>query len=328
MKQTLYISFLALSATVCVAQPTLTLSGLNPVVGDKFLLHSVDTSTLPALNTGAGVVWDYSGISYTNLDSTKFVACNTTPFCDSFPGSDIVQTTGNTYVYAKTSADSFYIIGQVNGTNFSRLYDYRKSMVFPFSYNQTYTDTSHYKLGAEDIFFFDSAIADGYGTLYLPDDTIYNALRVHYINITRRVLGTTTITEWRFDRYRWFMNDFHSSVLTIMYDTMGTGIPKINSATVSSKNIAPTSIGNYKTLGLNIQLYPTPANNEVVVTSSIGTIFAITVKNLQGQVLSEKLYTDNPKETRLNTNILSNGIYVIVIQTSQGVISQQLIVQH
>ena len=72
---------------------------------------------------------------------------------------------------------------------------------------------------------------------------------------------------------------------------------------------------------MNVAIYPNPTNDIIVVTAPIGS--PITVLNINGQVIKKQLAEGS--ETTLNVSDLSAGIYLVQVQTAEGIATQKVI---
>jgi hypothetical protein len=75
----------------------------------------------------------------------------------------------------------------------------------------------------------------------------------------------------------------------------------------------------------NIDLYPNPANDQVIIHSS-GEILHISVYNSQGKMIIDEL-SNGHKHALLTSGYLS-GLYIVRIETDSGLIFRKLIVGH
>jgi hypothetical protein len=64
-----------------------------------------------------------------------------------------------------------------------------------------------------------------------------------------------------------------------------------------------------------------PANDVIVVTAPIGS--SITVLNINGQVIKKQLTEGS--ETTLNVSDLSADVYLVQVQTAEGIATQKVI---
>jgi hypothetical protein len=72
---------------------------------------------------------------------------------------------------------------------------------------------------------------------------------------------------------------------------------------------------------LNVAIYPNPTNDIIVVTAPIGS--SITVLNINGQVIKKQLTEGS--ETTLNVSDLSADVYLVQVQTAEGIATQKVI---
>jgi len=170
-----------------IAQPTLTAATGNPVVGNVFYGHDqADTTGISKGASGAGVIWNLAFLDTTTTDTTLYLACAGTPYCDSFPGSTLAIFEGEGYyLYFIADASEFAISGQGEpdtgaGGGGCLYYPVPQSLFnYPTTYGSVYADSfySDQPVGHNYSYGIDSFIADAYGTLILPSGTYNNVLR-------------------------------------------------------------------------------------------------------------------------------------------------------
>ena len=143
-KQLFTLIVLSLSACVAVAQPTLTATNSNPVIGDAFVAVNCDTTGITAPGTGTGFVWDYSTLRATLTDTAYGLACTSTPYCSMFPGTTISTKSlnGGNYGYliantSKLSQNGTYY----NTTDYLTFSNPMDQFRYPFTFGTGFTDT-------------------------------------------------------------------------------------------------------------------------------------------------------------------------------------------
>ena len=104
---------LSLSFSAAVAQPVLSQATSSPIPGDGFIGHQMDTTGLNKGAAGAAVAWNFATATSTGTDTTYYFACDSTPYCDSFPGSNIASYSQQTYNYYLSNASRFSSLGFV-----------------------------------------------------------------------------------------------------------------------------------------------------------------------------------------------------------------------
>ncbi len=92
----LYISLITIlsTASIIVAQPTLTQSNFTPIIGDAQLYYIADTNTVINTTTGANVTFDYSGLQGYGVTQTQYTLDPTsTTFSSVFPNANLADST-------------------------------------------------------------------------------------------------------------------------------------------------------------------------------------------------------------------------------------------
>ena len=97
----------ALMCSVSLAQPILTATGMNPVLGDDVSSYYNTVSTSPG-NSGANQTWDLSAMPATTLYILTFVDPASTPYTSSYLNSNIAldNSTQNSVAYYNTSSSA------------------------------------------------------------------------------------------------------------------------------------------------------------------------------------------------------------------------------
>ena len=201
-------SLFGLLSLAAVAQPTLT-SANFPQVGDEFSRINANPSTVLPGAAGANVFWNFASLVPTSgSNSGQYVTPSSTTLGSTFPTADVANVSG-TYVtyYDVTSAQSSWI-GADNGGTLITFSDPLLEMTYPFTYGATFSDIGdrQYNVGVvvgsrltRDV------IADGYGTLVLPNATYENVLRVRIEETYRDTTpNPTQYFERESTRYEWY----------------------------------------------------------------------------------------------------------------------------
>lgn len=130
-----------------VAQPTLNKNNFAPQIGDhtnQYMIsgYSEDEGTL-----GANQTWDYSNVDTGTVQETNYISCSSSPDCAGNPGTTIVSKESNGgYVYYiidnnKMSIKGLEIQTQSQMATF-HYSDPEEIMHFPFTYNDSYSDST------------------------------------------------------------------------------------------------------------------------------------------------------------------------------------------
>jgi hypothetical protein len=322
------------------AQPTLTAANSNPVLGDVFYNYYSDTSTIFPGPSGAGVTWDFSYITVSTRDTTTLVTCSVTPYCDSFPGSTIVEFTGldSAYVYLAPSTATLEYLGgympvDLGGVNFVYLPIPSKMGPYPKSYGSTWRDTNYQKYDVVSTSMYDHTLfaqkstADGYGTLITPQGTYTNVLRVHTTSIsfdTNFYYNSSGIDTN--ESYKWYAQGCHTPLLTIVYSvyTSFGGSPDIEFSTM----YYPEAVPHFANIAEDFQVYPNPTSEFIHVKNEQGNLqnVEISLCDITGREVwkSEKSTMQNQDELVIPVSLFASGIYLLRIQTESGSVIKKL----
>jgi hypothetical protein len=88
-----------------------------------------------------------------------------------------------------------------------------------------------------------------------------------------------------------------------------------------------TSLGVSEAQKLDLKIYPIPTNNELIIEMDNLNDFKIAIFNLVGQNVNAKATFENNKVT-LNTETLSDGIYLVQFQNNELKETRKIIVRH
>lgn len=338
MKQTVLTALVILSSVISTtvnAQPTLTAATSNPLAGDIFYGHDVDVTGLAKGAAGAGVSWSFPTFTEIMLDTTSYLVCSATPYCDSFAGSNIVSYDNTDYLYGVASTSALRFIGGFIDGQVARFTKPQTYITYPFTYNSIHKDTAAAFVSSFGLYFTitDSAIADAYGTLTLPSGTFTNVLRVHLTSVEKdsfNIMGMPIVTESQTETYSWYVAGFHNPLLSMTYDTSGTGSPALTDAKYFTRN-HPTAISNVTNSGSALQVYPNPASDKITIICTIvgATDAAITLSDLTGRVvasISAEQLAEGANTVNIPVSNLANGIYIVNLRTAAGSTTQKVVV--
>jgi len=317
------------SAIALYAQPTLTAATNNPVPGDAFLGYQLDpTGTTPGA-AGGPVTWSFTTLPVTGMDTTTYLACASTPYCDSFPGSNIVMFDNTDYYYENASSALFSYLGIVAPPIFIYTTGTYGILYYPLTYNSTFNDTFSASFSFFGTAFYhhevDSMVYDAYGTITLPSGTYTNAVRVHVFSVsidTSTGMGADT---GLIETYSWYIAGFHNPIFTYTVDTADGNSAEyyINPITLS------TNLTKQETL--NLQVFPNPAADAINLKFNLydNSSASATLSDITGRVIytfgNDKI-NNGANEITFPVNDLPNGMYLIRLQTAEGNITKKVIV--
>jgi len=268
MEKYLLFSLAVIASTqAAFAQPVLTAANSNPVAGEQLYIYAADTAGVAYGVTGAAVTWNYAFPHDIGTDAVTYMPCAATPYCDSFPTSDIARFTNPGYGYGVTGTGNFRQVGYyVAGVVDMHFRNY-VSIAYPFTYGSVRVDTAfatEYDLYPNYYRIIDSTFGDGYGSLILPSGTYSNVLRMHTAEVTADTayyMGSYSVTLYRQDFYNWFDTGFHTGILSISTDTEGSAATYVNSVSYSARSPHGLGINNSTGSNTGLDVFPNPASN-------------------------------------------------------------------
>ncbi|MBN4081658.1 PKD domain-containing protein [bacterium AH-315-C07] len=244
-----------------------------PRIGDVWV-QAHDVTNLGSISEGdPGVdkIWDFSGLASDYVDSTLFLAPQSTLFDDGFPNSNLAILEPNQpYNYVHIDTNQAELLGYAYGPDPSQQLQYTPPEVtlnFPTTYlsNASSSVYSEYLFGMTDTTFFDSVrlditkttvdTVDGWGNVITPKGT-YEALRNKSIAVTSTNIygkGDITFGMWmlvdvqteKIVTYEWLSKDLTIELVEVAYDTSGN----VASAKYTTKEVTgrPSAYFTYNT---------------------------------------------------------------------------------
>jgi hypothetical protein len=296
------------------AQPILTATGTNPVVGNHFTL--VYSNYVSSGNAGANQTWNLSAMTGSS-QSISIVNPANTPNGTSFPNSNVTwDLTGTSnYLYYKTSSTALQSYGDVYGTVTTTLSDPEDYLHFPFAYTNTYTDSwaGHYVSNNGYSVFRTGTVtvtADGWGTLTTPNGIYNNTMRVHFLEVFKdSIVGVSNIT-YNNDEYFWYMNGAPVPIASVYTATSSNGGPYTGGYYVSGT----VGIANDFDITSASNLYPNPATDQITINLTLQESKTVSVQlyNEIGQKIERSAKLDGIQginTIELNVATWPKGIY-------------------
>lgn len=178
------------------AQPVLDFSNTGTIVGDAFTYNACPWAD-PGL-PGANQTWDLSTLTSDSLIFIEFVDPATTPDGASFPDATVAAMDMGFFAYSQFDATGGYLHGMSNVPGEAPIVysDAMQMTSYPATYGTAWVDAFHAEFSVMGFPVVRdgslTADADGYGTLILPLDTLYDVLRVTYVEdyTDANMLGT------------------------------------------------------------------------------------------------------------------------------------------
>jgi hypothetical protein len=296
-------------------------------VGDIAQINVINNAlSIPSGNAGPAQTYDYSVLPNFNSNYEILGIDNlTSPFGNTYPAANATvswSSFGTPYYHFLLSDTSYIYFG--GGSSFVdyQYVDTYKQLKFPFTYNDTYTDTfvavsntGGYRAGTAIV------SGDGYGTLLVPGQTFNDVLRVKRVS----------------DYYDTINNNPRHSVETY-YEYYKPGIPHyillhgFYTITTGSSNPVSGSQLFFNSGALVSKLNQNFANESNCFITQNGKQWMLQMKqkkafttnlriyNMQGQLLLNDLRTFSTEldATPLPGDQLSAGMYLIQFKNNEG----------
>ena len=182
------------------AQPTIDQSDAPQV--DEIYPY-ITGSYAPITTGGADVLWDLSGVGTSPATNLTVESPDATAFGDIYPTASLALDAGGVIQYMRTDANGLYIVGiykLIAQQNLQIHYtDEQLFLPYPCTYNTAFTDTYLYNYaytgGTVNGNGNSAYVADGFGTLVLPYDTIYNVLKLTGVDtVSESIPGQSYVT--------------------------------------------------------------------------------------------------------------------------------------
>lgn len=147
--------------------------------------------------------------------------------------------------------------------------------------------------------------------------------------------GAPTGNEYQLNKVCWFIQSRNNSIyqMEITYATTGGGGAKIGfRKRLSVWNNPPLSVNNVAATANALNIYPNPAAyaTNLLITAEQAAEAQVMVTDVTGRIVKRSQVTLNAglNALKLNTNELSNGLYIVSITNGDWKIAEQLSVQH
>lgn len=334
MKKNLLHSILglALVSTTALAQPVLTASGVNPVVGDLYTLN-YGNYVSPG-SAGANQTWNLSTMTPSSTITYTVGTVASAPNSSVFNASSNMQMTdGSNYQYLNISSTAYQSSG--DQTNMSNIvYTNNEDILhYPFNMGNTFTDSWAATFSVSTYAFNrtgnTTVTYDGYGTLNLPTGSFTNVMRVHVVESYTDASQAATLNYVN-DEYIWLVNNHHQPIAGVTSLTFVTGA-NTNTAQSGfySSNVATST--SIKTFGNDaaslVNVFPNPATETVSFSLRNGlSVQQVSLFDQLGNlVLSQKAELSGNGTTTLRLDGFSSGIYIARILMENGACETQKI---
>ncbi len=302
----------ALAATAQLsAQPTLT-SMDAPSPGDVITLKG-DSVYAYEGNSGANVTWNYGSVSTSMTATNNYVAASSTPYHTAFPGSNIASFEDtSTYNYWTKTSSIWQSDGSGSSMGNTISTDPSTAMVFPFTYNSSYTDSfaSSGTIGGiqVDMWGTISVIADGYGTLITPAGTFNDVLRCKRILIGHvDVFGFTAIDTA--EVYEWYKPGYKAPLMTITHQKVWETLTNTSDTGTYYSYLQPSPNNvEFQSATAALSIVPNPATDAISLPG-LKTNMQYSIADITGRTIKTGNY--HPGQP-VSVATLPEGLYFLI----------------
>jgi hypothetical protein len=339
MKFILILAVAAISTSV-IAQPTFTASNFNPVIGEMSAGSTFDSTSFTVPVLGANVTWNYNGLvlESSNPPAVAFVNPSTTSYASSFTSANAATGSNNAYNYYLFNSSGQYHYGEGSPSQVVSEDDPGTLYTFPFTYGFSLTDNMHANFiangfPAERVGTI-TTVADGYGTLVLPNGTYNNVLHVTQRWEFDEIVdyGSTTMIGTFIYKYSyWFRPNTHFPLLYYGQFGIVNGFTEIWTQLGGYIDASYVGIEENEN-GLQCSYFPNPVTNgQVNLTwnDQQNNTMIITIYNLIGDVVySNTLINMTGKNNNiLDLSMLNAGAYMMHVVGDKNEFSGKIIIE-
>lgn len=207
-----------------IAQPNIK-NAENFTEGVVLTFQNCESENIEVGKAGKNKLWDFSELKKKNNDLTieEMILPESTAFDKEFSEANLVEkySDGRMVFMSKTENEN-HLLGFVD-TNSNMTMHYTKPMLFakrPIKFKDNFNDVYETEFSVKGMEFKGkgtvSIVADGYGTLILPNGKFENVLRVKISQTQTDVMkqyGSQNVTETT--TYVWFDENHASAILKI-----------------------------------------------------------------------------------------------------------------
>lgn len=316
-----------------MAQPTITGTGVNPVIGETVTTHGAAFNS-PG-NSGANQTWNFASWVSTSTSITHVVNPSSTTHGGSFPYANTAFTTEGSAVVAYYKYNSSAMQNFGSYINVVMVYSNPEDLMrYPFTFNNTYTDAwstqfvnggyTFYRTGTSTV------TADGYGTLITPNGTFTNVLRVHLVQSYQdsAYIGVPYIITYNNDEYMWYKDGLHFQLASTYNLTTSQG----STMTGASWAGSTSGVETLSNIISSLRLYPNPASNNISIDITLEKKQKVEI-NLYNS-LGQKLNAYRVLEGEMGENFLQidveqlpEGVYLVeILAGGKRAITQRFLV--
>lgn len=338
MKKILQSISLLLAGIALQAQPVI--STWTPPFGLTIIQHTANAAPAPPPPPGNPMQsWDFSGFTSAAQEVLTIVEPSSLPNNSDFPNATFAFSSSQTTSFIRFESNDYLFLGGTSGEGASAAQvDQNDSPLIllrvPSTYNQNFSHTSRMVLTTSSYVIRrkieSESTADGYGTLITPAGTFDDALR---ITTTKTIYDTLqlsglplppppNVTVFTSVENAWFSPSHPGRILAIINETnIGGNISRTFNYTeaepISTNNLNETLVG----------IFPNPSHGLTNIQSQ-STMMNGGIYDLNGRLIKD-LTQEIAGNTlaAISTSSLPTGMYIVRLQTQNGLSAKKLIIQ-
>lgn len=353
MKNFLISTFSLLLLSVVSQAQILEATDLNPL-GVSFTSGLAET--YPVGEEGESMVWDYSTYMPVQATNADYWPSTSSPWSDDYPEADWVLYNGQGSYFYNFGPEFFeYFGGEEDGVSYP-LDDSQRFFPYPFSYGETYADSTYALMNIQGVETFRKGEAvsefNGYGSILHPSGIqMDNVSRIS----TQRTLQDSTDSDYvsiTIDIVMFIQDTIaipivqHSDVLItqgveeIIYDTIFADTLQLEVDTILIDTILPTVLYNYSFVEVlqsmssgaeeietpEFAMFPNPST-EGVTLKWHKTPDAIEFRDATGRLVHTEYAIPGINSSRVDVSKWSTGVYTATAIVGEQQTTKQLIVQ-
>jgi hypothetical protein len=329
----LLLLFVLFTATSSKSQIlTLTQSVYEPVAGDTSRAYIMDTTAygiLPIAPTGTNVTWNFSNLVNTNSIVTTAYVNPATSTVTSPSGCSIIQQQGGSFTFLKSSSTpstQTELMGVNFGTTSVTFTNTGILARYPITYGYSLTDNLSGSVGGTaQATGSVTGLADGHGTLVLPNGNVYNnVLRVKSSQIINVNVFILTIASLKQTVYSYYHSSSKFPVLTINRSTTTFSTNTTQAVTVTAnKDTYVIGLKENELPQLQFMLFPNPAAETLQLALFNGKApESIRITDITGKEIV--VYNH---QSAISIDKLKSGLYFVEV-TSDGNKGRQKFIKH
>ncbi len=295
MRKTSTLIALLIPLTTLFAQPVINSTDLH--TGLSFNLYSLsNVNTANLATSGANITWDVSATTATLAGTVDFLEMSATPYAIEYPAANFAMkfTVGGSSQYSLFNLSNTVLeevannVGSASPVSFT---NYRTSLVFPFTFGLSNTDT--YQKSTQNVKTILNTY-DSYGTFITSTKTYSNVVRILIEDD-----GNQSINWW------------NTAPLHPLFQASSGGF-------ILWELTANTTGVSEPVRNPLFDLYPNPANDQLNIINK-ELISKIEVYDIAGKLQFSS--TKSPLDIRN----LKKGTYFLKAYSAKGIVSQKFI---